>query len=48
MLPFGKMLSMIGLRPVKKIVIMVLFIPVACLVLGMTSIGDHAKVFGDR
>jgi hypothetical protein len=44
LLPFGKMSSMISLRPVKKNVIMDCFVPMACRVLGMTIIGDRANI----
>jgi hypothetical protein len=38
---------MMNLRPVKKIIIMVFFLPMACRVLGMTSVGDRANIFED-
>jgi hypothetical protein len=44
-LPFGKMLSTISLRPVRKITIIVCFVPMTCRVLGMTSVGGRANIF---
>jgi hypothetical protein len=38
---------MISFLPVKKIVIIVFFFPVACSVLEMTSVGDHADISED-
>jgi hypothetical protein len=31
----------------KKIIIIVFFVPMACCVLGTTSVGDHANIFED-
>jgi hypothetical protein len=36
---------MISLHPVKKIVIIVSFFPMACRVFGMTSVGDRREHF---
>jgi hypothetical protein len=46
LLPFGKMTNTI-LRPVKKSVVMVCFVPMVCCVLGITSVGDRANIFED-
>jgi hypothetical protein len=44
LLPFGKEVSTINARPVKKIVVVVFFVPMACRVFGMISVGDRAKI----
>jgi hypothetical protein len=39
--------STISLRPVKKIVIIVAFVPMICRVLEMASVSDRANSFED-
>jgi hypothetical protein len=39
--------STIDLRPVKKSVIIVCLVSIACRALGMTFAGDHANIFED-
>jgi hypothetical protein len=41
------MSSRISLRPVKKIVTIVCFVPRVCPVFGMIFVGDRAKIFED-
>jgi hypothetical protein len=41
------MSNMISLRPVKQTVIIVLLVPIACRVLGMTFVSDRAHRFED-
>jgi hypothetical protein len=45
LIPFDKMPSTISLRPAKKFVIIIFFVPMACRVLGMTSVGGSGNVF---
>jgi hypothetical protein len=47
LLPFGKMSSAIGLRPVEKNINILSFVPMACHVLGMTSLGYRPNIFGN-
>jgi hypothetical protein len=47
LLPFDKMSSTISLRPLKKIVVIVSFVPMACRVLGMKPAGDRSNIFDD-
>jgi hypothetical protein len=44
LLPFSKMSSTVSLRSVMKIVIIIFFVPSACHVLGMTSVGDRINI----
>jgi hypothetical protein len=41
------MSSTFSLHPVTKIIIIICFIPMACRVRGMTSVGDHGTIFED-
>jgi hypothetical protein len=47
LLHFGTMSSTISLRLVKKIIIRVSLVPMACRVPGMTSVGDRVSNFED-
>jgi prepilin-type processing-associated H-X9-DG protein len=44
LLPFGKVSGMINLRSVKKIGIIVSFVPTACPDHRMTSVGGHTNI----
>jgi hypothetical protein len=47
LLPFGKVPSTISLLPVEKSVAIMCFVRMACRALGMTSMGDRAKICED-
>jgi hypothetical protein len=45
LLPFGKVSGTMSLRPVKKSVIIIFVLPMACRILRMISVGDRATIF---